>query len=182
MWKGAEKRVSTPEILSEADTTVGWRGATPWYLLAGCIVLFDQVTKALADRLLDYARPVEVLPVFDLTLLYNRGAAFSFLSDAGGWQRWFFTVIAVVVSGLITVWLARLERPNRWLQAGLALVLGGAVGNLVDRIAHGHVIDFISVHWQQNYFPAFNLADSAITVGAVLLIVDMIREWRAERR
>ena len=166
---------------ASAPAALGWRGAWPWYALSGLVVALDQFTKVVADRGLEYARPVELLPVLDLTLLYNRGAAFSFLSDAGGWQRWFFSVIAAAVSVAIVFWLARLDRANLWLQAGLALVLGGAVGNLVDRILHGYVIDFISVHWGPHYFPAFNLADSAITVGAALLLVDMIQEWKAGR-
>ena len=150
----------------------------PWYLVSLVVVLLDQVCKWLADSRLDYARPLELLPVLDLTLLYNRGAAFSFLNQAGGWQRWFFSAIAFGVSIGIAVWLARLERPNRWLQTGLSLVLGGAIGNLLDRLMHGHVIDYVMVHWGAHYFPAFNVADAAISVGAGCLLVDMLLDWR----
>lgn len=143
-----------------------------WFLLALAVVVLDQYTKQLASAHLDYARPVPVFFWFDLTLHHNTGAAFSFLSDAGGWQRWFFTAIAAVMSVAIAVWLCLLK-PRQWVLAlGLGLILGGAIGNLWDRVALGHVVDFISVHWRGWYFPAFNLADSAITVGAGCLILD----------
>lgn len=145
-----------------------------WYLLALVVVGLDQWSKAAAVRLLDYAQPVRVTSFFDWTLLHNHGAAFSFLSDAGGWQRWFFTAIAVGMSLAITVWLYRIER-HRWLESmALGFVLGGALGNLYDRLTLGYVVDFISVHYQDKYFPAFNLADSAICFGAFLLIVHML--------
>lgn len=116
---------------------------------------------------------VEVLPVLDFTLMVNSGAAFSLLASGGGWQRWFFIVLAVVVIGFILYWLRTLPASgNRLLAIGLALVLGGAFGNLIDRSAYGWVIDFIHFHWNDAYFPAFNIADSAITVGAVILFVD----------
>lgn len=149
-----------------------------WFSLSLIVVLIDQITKLVASVRLEYARPVEILPVFDITLLHNTGAAWSFLSDAGGWQRWLFVAIAVGVSSWLAVWLARLDRRERMLGAALALVLGGAVGNLIDRIWLGYVVDFISVHWEQHYFPAFNIADSAITVGAILLVVDAFFPWR----
>jgi signal peptidase II len=109
-----------------------------------------------------------------MTLLYNTGAAFSFLSGASGWQRWLFVLIAVVVSVMLVLWLKRTDRHQWWLGMGLSLILGGALGNLYDRIIHGFVVDFISVHYQNYYFPAFNLADTAITIGAALLIIDML--------
>ena len=116
---------------------------------------------------------IELLPVLDLTLMVNTGAAFSLLADAGGWQRWFFVLLAVGVIGFILYWLRTLPpRGNNILAMGLALVLGGAFGNLIDRSAYGWVIDFIHLHWRDAYWPAFNLADSAITVGAVILFVD----------
>ena len=145
-----------------------------WYLLSLLVILLDQWTKNLAVTGLDYGQPVAVLPVFNLTLQYNYGAAFSFLSDAGGWQRWLFTGIAVVVSAVLAVWLYRLQPTQKLLAAGLALILGGALGNLYDRVVLGYVVDFISVHYQGWYFPAFNIADSAITLGAGLLILDML--------
>jgi signal peptidase II len=118
---------------------------------------------------------VPILPVFDLKLLYNTGAAFSFLAGQSGWQRWFFSAIAIAVSVMLIYWLRPLPKSNVWLAIALSLVLGGALGNLFDRIAFGHVIDFISVHWNEYYFPAFNIADSAITVGAIMLAVDVFR-------
>ena len=142
--------------------------------LAIVVIALDQWTKVLADTQLQYGNPVEILPVFNLTLQYNTGAAFSFLSDAGGWQRWFFTVISTVVSIALIIWIYRLKDREQLLAIALTFILGGAIGNLWDRVLLGHVVDFISVHWQQHYFPAFNLADSAITLGAILMILDMI--------
>ncbi|MFM7274567.1 MAG: signal peptidase II [Gammaproteobacteria bacterium] len=144
----------------------------PWYLLAIAVIVVDHLAKWIASQNLDYGQPVPLLPVLDLTLVHNRGAAFSFLSDAGGWQRWFFAVVAVGVSAWIAWWLHHLPAGKRWLAASLALILGGAVGNLADRLVLGYVVDFISVHWGPYYFPAFNIADSAITVGAVMMLID----------
>jgi signal peptidase II len=116
---------------------------------------------------------------FSWTLAYNSGAAFSFLADSSGWQRWLFALIAVVVSTVLLVWLKRLGRNDTWLAIALALILGGALGNLYDRIAYGHVIDFILVHWEHRLFPAFNVADSAICVGAVMLALDMFKSKKS---
>lgn len=143
-----------------------------WLLLALLVFGLDQWSKYLADELLSYGRPVHLLPIFDLTLVYNQGAAFSFLAEAGGWQRWFFAAIAGLVSLVLVVWIVRLKQNERLLAIALALVLGGALGNLYDRVALGYVIDFLSLHYQQRYFPAFNIADSAITLGAALLLLD----------
>lgn len=143
-----------------------------WMGLVVLTIVIDQITKIWADGQLTYAQPVYVLPVLDITLHYNPGAAFSFLSNAGGWQRWFFTVISLLVSGYLLVWLLKLPRAQTMLSMALSLVLGGAVGNLIDRLRLGHVIDFISVHWGNAYFPTFNIADAAITIGAILLILD----------
>lgn len=145
-----------------------WR----WYLLALALILLDQYTKALATESLEYARPVEVFSWFNLTLQHNTGAAFSFLSDAGGWQRWFFTIVAVVISIGLAVWLFIAPRGHWLLSLSLALILGGAIGNVWDRIVLGYVVDFISVHYRHWYFPAFNIADSAITVGAACMLLD----------
>ncbi len=159
--------------------------AAIWLWLALAVFVLDIATKQLAEMLLVYAQPVEILPVLNFTLLYNPGAAFSFLADQSGWQRWFFTAIKLAVSIMLIVWITRLPRTLLWLPAALALILGGALGNLFDRVLFGHVIDFISVHWQNAYFPAFNLADSAISIGAVMMVVDVIREtwhdWRQRR-
>jgi len=146
----------------------------PWALLAVPVVVLDQVTKRLALEFLVLHQPVPVLPGFNLTLMFNPGAAFSFLSDASGWQRWFFTAVALVVSVAIMVWLQRLPAGSRWLAAALALILGGALGNLWDRLALGHVVDFIQIYYDRWSWPAFNLADSAITVGAVMLVIDAL--------
>lgn len=145
-----------------------------WLWLSLAVVVLDLATKQLALAYLEYADPNPVLPFFDLTLLFNTGAAFSFLSDAGGWQRWFFVLIAVAVSVFLVVWLQKTKRTYWWLGLGLSLILGGAIGNLYDRIFQGYVVDFISLHYQNYYFPAFNLADSAITLGAAVLIIDML--------
>lgn len=119
-------------------------------------------------------RPVSVMPMLNMTLSFNTGAAFSFLHDQSGWQRWFFAALALVVSGALVVWLARLGRSFGWQGLGIALILGGAVGNLIDRLAYGHVIDFIDVYYGDWHWPAFNIADSGITVGAVILIAESV--------
>ncbi len=145
-----------------------------WLGISALVVLLDQLTKYLANTGLVYGEALPVLPFFNLTLTYNPGAAFSFLSDASGWQRWFFVVIALAASVLLIVWLRKLK-PQQWLLAlALALVLGGALGNLIDRLWLGAVIDFIQLYYRNFYWPAFNVADSAITAGAVLLIWDAL--------
>lgn len=153
--------------------------AAGWYALAAAVVALDQFTKGLASAYLEYGRPVEVFSWFDLTLHHNTGAAFSFLSDAGGWQRYFFSAVAVVISAGLVIWLYVMLRTQRLLALSLALILGGALGNLWDRVLQGYVVDFISVHYAGYYFPAFNLADSAITVGAGLLLLDSFLAGRA---
>lgn len=158
---------------AEPDSSDDHNGVMlPWLGLSAGIALVDQLTKVFAERTLEYAQPVEVTFFFNLTLLYNTGAAFSFLSDGSGWQRWFFIVVALGMGCFILAWLWKLRRSETWLAVALALVLGGAVGNLWDRVTLGYVVDFISVHYQSWYFPAFNIADSAITIGAVMLILD----------
>lgn len=147
-----------------------------WLLIVVAIFAADMLTKQLAEAMLTFGQKIPVLPVLDITLLYNKGAAFSFLANESGWQRWFFTGISTAVSVMLIVWLRKLEAGQIWLGVALSLVLGGALGNLFDRIAFGHVIDFIAVHWENAYFPAFNIADSAITVGAVMLGVDAIKD------
>lgn len=151
-----------------------WR----WLAIAGLILVLDQATKLVFDHWLAYGQRLPVLPIFDFTLLYNPGAAFSFLADHDGWQRWFFTAIAAVAA-VVIVWLLRRHPGQRLFCTALTLILGGAVGNAIDRLAYGHVIDFLLFHWDRWYFPAFNLADVAITFGAVLLILD---EWQKMRR
>ncbi|KZZ41999.1 MAG: signal peptidase II [Saccharospirillaceae bacterium] len=156
------------------------RSAIIWLWLAALIFILDIATKQIAEAFLNYGDPVYLLPILDFTLLYNKGAAFSFLANEGGWQRWFFTVISLVVSVVLIVWLKKLPRTQLWLPIALALILGGALGNLFDRVMFGHVIDFISVHWDRAYFPAFNIADSAITVGAIMMAIDVVLEGKRE--
>lgn len=145
-----------------------------WLGLSLVAIVLDQWTKGIATATLNFGEANPVFPGLDWTLLYNTGAAFSFLSDAGGWQRYLFTGMAMLVSVIFVIWLLRLPKDAKVLAAGIALVLGGAVGNLIDRMTLGHVVDFISVYYDSHYFPAFNIADSAITVGTILLIIDML--------
>jgi signal peptidase II len=152
-----------------------------WLWLSAVVVALDQGTKYLASTLLTYQVPVAVMPSFNLTLLHNTGAAFSFLHDASGWQRWFFIALAIVVSVVIVGWLRRLGVRQVWVAVSLSLILGGAVGNLVDRIYLGYVVDFIQLYYERWYWPAFNIADSAITVGAAILIVDGLWSIRTPR-
>ena len=152
-------------------------GRLGWLVLSLLVLVIDQVSKAHFEGSLEMFQQIVVIPdYFSWTLAYNTGAAFSFLADGGGWQRWLFAVIAVVVSAVLVVWLKRLGRDDTWLAIALALVLGGALGNLYDRVVLGHVVDFILVHWQSRwFFPAFNLADTFITIGAILLALDMFK-------
>jgi signal peptidase II len=156
----------------------GWR----WLPLTAVLIILDQVSKAWIE--VNYVLG-EYTPTFfwlDITRLHNPGAAFSFLADAGGWQRWFFTILALVISAGLVVWLRRLHvRDERVLVVALACILGGAIGNVIDRLEHGYVVDFIHVHWGSAYFPAFNVADMAISVGAALILLDAFRDWRASR-
>ena len=153
---------------------------TSWLVLAGCLLVVDQLTKLWFDSSLRYGERVQVLPFFDFTLLYNPGAAFSFLADQGGWQRWFFTVLGLG-AGVFMLWMMHTNRTQRRLLLALALILSGALGNVIDRIAYGHVIDFLLFYWQNWYYPAFNVADSCITLGAILLILDEILRLRGRR-
>ena len=150
-----------------------------WLWLSLAVIVLDQVTKFLVTRFIDLYERVFVLPVLDFTLLHNTGAAFSLLADASGWQRGFFITLGLAVSVGLVAWIWRLPRGERLLPIALALIVGGAVGNVIDRVLHGYVIDFIHAHWGGAYFPAFNIADSAITIGAGLLLLDAFREHRA---
>ncbi|WP_423897783.1 signal peptidase II [Candidatus Pelagadaptatus aseana] len=147
-----------------------------WYGLALLVLLLDQGSKMWVSASFVYGQPWVITDFFNFTLLHNTGAAFSFLSDAGGWQRWFFGVVASVVSVVLVVWLARLKNSNFWESLALALVLGGALGNLYDRVMLGYVVDFIVLHYQQHYWPAFNLADSAIVAGAAILLLGSFKK------
>ena len=142
-----------------------------WLWLSALVVVLDQLSKAWITSHFAFGESFTVLSVFNLVLAHNAGAAFSFLNDAGGMQRWLFSIIAVVASVWI-IWLLRKHRAQLLFSMALSMILGGALGNLIDRLAYGYVVDFLSFHWGEHYFPAFNLADSAITCGAFLLILD----------
>ena len=161
---------------------IGRFGRLSWLWLSLLVLVIDQASKFYFESKLEMFQQIVIIPdLFSWTLAYNTGAAFSFLADSSGWQRWLFALIAIAVSAVLVVWLKRLGRNDTWLAVALALVLGGALGNLYDRVALGHVIDFILVHWQNRwYFPAFNIADSAITVGAIMLALDMFKSKKTE--
>lgn len=156
--------------------SIAERGMTalPWYGLSLLVVVLDLATKKWVSATFQLYERYNVLPFFDLTLRHNPGAAFSFLADQGGWQIWFFSILSAIVSVVLIVWIARVVEKNRWEVLGLALVLGGALGNLYDRVTLGYVVDFILVYYKQYQFPAFNIADSAISVGAAILIIDTL--------
>jgi len=144
--------------------------------LSALIIVLDQLSKYWAVTQLPFHQTVNVMPYFDWYLTYNRGAAFSFLADAGGWQRWFFTITTIVISVVILFWIKKLEPSERMTAIPLSLILGGAIGNLIDRIYLGHVVDYVQV-WLGNYpWPAFNIADAAISVGAVILILSSLTD------
>jgi len=153
------------------------RDSLRWLWLAFAVVIVDQGSKQLAEQLLTFHEPVAVLPFFNLFLTYNTGAAFSFLRDAGGWQRWLFAALSIGVGVFIVIWLQRIPGKQKWLACALALVLGGAVGNLIDRLfrSDGGVVDFVDIYYGTWHWPAFNVADSAISVGAVMLLVSAIK-------
>jgi len=152
-----------------------------WLWLSVLTVVLDQLTKYIAEAELLLHQPVAIFPGFNFTLMYNKGAAFSFLSEAGGWQRIFFVTLSTVISIFLFFWLKQIcndekQKGNQLLQSAITLILGGAIGNLIDRAKTGEVVDFIQVYYSSYYFPAFNIADSAITLGAGLLILDMLLE------
>jgi signal peptidase II len=147
-----------------------------WLWLAALIIVLDLGTKAMATAMLTYGNPVPVMPVFNFTLLHNTGAAFSFLAGASGWQRWFFVTLAVVVSVFLVRWLKKLKNDETWSAIAIVLILGGALGNVYDRVVHGYVVDFLHFYWNDYHFPAFNIADTAITIGAGMMILDIFRQ------
>lgn len=153
---------------------IEWSKVGRWYSLAVLIVVLDQLTKQWVSSSFSYGESLELLPFLNLTLVHNMGAAFSFLSDAGGWQRWFFAIVSLIVSVVLIVWLSRLPARQYLLATALSLVLGGAIGNLWDRVFLGYVIDFVDIFYQKYHWPAFNVADTAITVGAILLILESL--------
>ena len=151
-----------------------------WLSLSALVIVLDQLSKYLADQYLALHHPVPVFPGFNLTLMHNTGAAFSFLSSAGGWQRWFFIGLGSIISVFLVTWIHRLDAQQRWLACSLSLILGGALGNLLDRVVLSYVIDFIDVYYNSWHWPAFNIADSAITVGAVMLIIESF--WMTDKK
>jgi signal peptidase II len=152
------------------------RGASNWLWLSFFVVIIDQATKALVVNTVKLSDAIELLPILDIVSLENTGAAFSILAQAGGWQRWFFILLALGVSVVLMVWLRRIRSEQILLAVGLSLVLGGALGNVIDRVMHGYVVDFIYFHWGPHYFPAFNIADTAISIGAGCLLLDAFKE------
>ena len=143
-----------------------------WLTLSAALIGLDQWSKYLVERSMQIYEARYCLPVFNIVRAHNRGAAFSMFDGASGWQRWAFSGLAAVVSTALIVWLARLERRANLVAAALALILAGALGNVIDRLRLGYVVDFLQVHWHEHYFPAFNVADSAITIGAGCLLLD----------
>ena len=156
----------------------GWR----WLPLTVAVIVIDQITKWLIVQHFSYGERLNLLPVLDLTLAYNEGAAWSFLAAESGWQRWLFTGLALVVSAALLVWLKRLKSRSQGLLAcAVSLILAGALGNVIDRVRLGHVIDFVMVYWDEHMFPIFNVADSAISIGAAFLILDALLEMRKSK-
>jgi signal peptidase II len=184
MSEPVQNSVSAPPVAEERRRFVseanGWR----WLPLALGVIVLDQATKFWMVQHFRIYESVHLLPVLDITLMFNTGAAFSFLSDASGWQKWLFVALAFGVGLAILAWLRRLRaRSQGLLCCSLTLILGGAIGNVIDRLRIGHVVDFISAHWgREHYFPAFNVADSAITIGAILLLLDAWRESRNAKK
>lgn len=164
--------------------TVSWRDSgLKWWWIAAAAIVFDQLTKLWIVGSIPNGGSVTVLPVLNIIHTYNPGAAWSMFANAGGAQRWVFSALAVVVSVVLVYWLRRLSLASqRLLIAGLTLILGGAIGNVLDRLRLGHVVDFVQVHWADSYFPAFNVADSAISIGAVLVVLDALFESQRERK
>ena len=149
-----------------------------WLWISALTLLLDQASKLAIDGSMRLYESIPLLPFFNLTYAHNTGAAFSFLSSAGGWQRWLFTGLALVMSTVIAVWLARLQKHETLMAIALSLVLGGAIGNLIDRIAYGYVIDFLDVYYKTWHWPAFNIADSAICVGVGLMVLESFEVGR----
>jgi signal peptidase II len=183
MSDGGGAAVKTPAEAGRAPplpvASSGWR----WLPLSAAVIVADHAAKAWIMHHFEPLERVHVLRVLDIILTYNSGAAFSLLAEAAGWQRWLFVLLALIVSTVLVVWMRRLNaRVHSLLACGLALIVGGALGNLLDRLFIGRVVDFIHVHWGRAYFPAFNIADSAITIGAIVLLIDAWLETRATRQ
>lgn len=154
------------------------RSGLVWLVLSIVLLTLDQITKWVVSTEMSLYQTIDILPVFNFTYVHNYGAAFSFLSEAGGWQKYFFSIIAITISVLLIYWLKKLPATNKLLCSAYALVLAGAIGNLIDRLVHGYVIDFLHVYYQQYDFPVFNIADVAISIGAALLLLDAFFEQK----
>jgi signal peptidase II len=152
-----------------------------WLWVTMIVLILDRVTKYLVQTYLIAYQPVPIFSFFNLTLAYNKGAAFSFLDKSSGWQGWMFGGISILASVVILVWMSRLTSKQRWVSSSLALILGGALGNLSDRFLYGHVIDFLDFHLKTLHWPVFNVADSAICVGAVMLLLDAIFHEKSKK-
>lgn len=149
-----------------------------WLWLSALVIVLDQASKRVVDTSMQLYESIALLPFFQLTYVRNQGAAFSFLAQAGGWQRWFFIGLSLTASIAISHWLKRLGPTQRWEAIAWALILGGALGNLIDRVAYGYVIDFLDAFYQDKHFPQFNVADSAITIGVAMLLLDAVKVAR----
>jgi signal peptidase II len=165
-----KKRASS----SSSSSSSSKYGLAPWLAIAALVLLIDQLTKITVVRLFSYGESQAVTSFFNLVLIYNKGAAFSFLSTESGWQRYLFTGLGIAAA-LFIIFLLKRHAGQRMFCTALALILGGAIGNVVDRIAYGHVIDFLDFYMRNWHWPAFNVADSAICVGAVLFVIDELR-------
>jgi signal peptidase II len=163
--------------ISRESSSPASQGLLPWLGIAFIVILLDQVTKVLILREFQLGDSRYVTDFFNIVRVHNTGAAFSFLADAAGWQRWFFVGLGAVATVFI-VWMLRRHGEQRLFSWALSLILGGAIGNVIDRLVHGYVVDFIQLHYGSAYFPSFNVADSAISVGAALLIFDELRRMR----
>lgn len=153
-----------------------------WLWLAVLAFVLDQASKLAVVKLLPFGYPgVEITPFFNLVHVYNKGAAFSFLADQGGWQRWFFAVLAFAICGLLIHWLRKQSVTQRWSGIAYSLIIGGALGNVFDRLVLGHVVDFLDFYWQHAHWPAFNLADSFIFIGAAMIVLDGFRGEKKEQ-
>ena len=153
-------------------------GGVLYLVGAGVVVALDRLTKQLAVDRLDLGEVYTVVPGFNLALVLNQGAAFGFLADSGGWQRWFFVTVGIVISTLIMTTLLRPGQASVFFRLGLMFILGGAVGNIIDRVSQGYVIDFVDLHWQAWHWPAFNVADAAICMGALIVLLDVFGSLR----
>jgi signal peptidase II len=140
-----------------------------WLSVSFLVIVLDQITKYIAESQLDLYQSIPVTSFFNITLAYNTGAAFSMFAHHSGWQRWVLSAVAIAASVMLFTWLRQLKAEERWQSCAIVLVLGGAIGNLIDRLLYGHVIDFLDFYWRTYHYPAFNVADSAITVGAIML-------------